>query len=75
MNALITIGAVLALLLSVGGLIGLARREVFSLRWLIAAAGLVLMNDFLLMRGYGSLPNLLHLSYCSWQGSTDPHRG
>jgi len=52
----------------VGGAVGLTRREDFSPRWLLTAAGLVLLNDFLLTRGYGVLPHLLPPTHWNWQG-------
>ncbi len=68
MNGMIEIGGVLALLLLVGGAIGLAHRKSFSPMWLLVAAGLVLLNDFLLSRGYGLLPHLIPSSQWNWQG-------
>jgi hypothetical protein len=44
------------------------QRDTFSLRWLLAAAGLVLLNNFLLNRGYGLLPHLIPPSQWNWQG-------
>lgn len=69
MDGVIAIGAIVALLLLVGGAIGLtAGRERFSLPWLLAAAGLVLLNDALLTRGYGWLPHLIPPTEWNWQG-------
>ncbi len=68
MNGFLGIAGVLALLLLVGGVIGMARRDRFSPRWLLAAAGLVLLNDFLLTRGYGLLPDLVPAAEWNWQG-------
>lgn len=68
MNGLISIGAVLVLLLVVGGLLGFINRRHFSPRWLLAAAGLVLINDVLLTRGYGLLPDLFPAAELNWQG-------
>jgi membrane protease YdiL (CAAX protease family) len=68
MDAIIAIAGVLALLLVAGVVIGLFRRDAFSLRWLLVAAALVLINDFLLTRGYGRLPHLLPTSEWNWQG-------
>ena len=67
MNGLIGIGGVLLLLLMAGGLIGLADRKRFHLRWLLVAALLVAVNDFLLTRGYGLLPDLIEGDW-NWQG-------
>jgi membrane protease YdiL (CAAX protease family) len=66
-NGLIGFCGVLALLLLAGGAIGLLDRAHFSARWLLAAAGLVAVNDFLLTRGYGTLPDLLGGDW-NWQG-------
>lgn len=66
-NGLIGIGGVLALLLVVGGLIGLADRKRFAPRWLLIAGLLVAINDILLTRAYGRLPDLLGGDW-NWQG-------
>lgn len=68
MDGLIAIAGVLALLLLAGGAIGLFQRDQFSLRWLLVAAALVLLNDFLLTRGYHTLPRLIPRSEWNWQG-------
>ena len=68
MNALVGIGAVLLLLLIVGGLIGLLDRRHFAPRWLLAAALLVAVNDALLTRFYGLVPNLVPDADWNWQG-------
>lgn len=67
MNGVIGIGATLFLLLLAGGLIGLADRERFSPRWLLAAAALVLVNDAMLTRLYGAMPDLVGGEW-NWQG-------
>jgi membrane protease YdiL (CAAX protease family) len=66
-DSLTRIAAVLTFLLSVGAA-GLALRKNFLPRWLLIAAGLVLVNDFLLARGYRLLPNLLPHTEWNWQG-------
>ncbi len=68
MNSLIAIAGVLTLLLLAGGAIGLLNRKAFAPRWLLVAGGLVLVNDFLLTRGYGLLPNFLPHADWNWQG-------
>lgn len=68
MDSQIGIAGVLTLLLLAGCAIGLAQRKSFSLRWLLAAAGLVLLNDVLLTRGYGRIPGLLPAAHWNWQG-------
>jgi uncharacterized protein len=65
---LIAITGIVALLLLAGTAIGVARPSTFSARWLLVAAGLVFVNDFLLTRGYGLLPRLIPPSEWNWQG-------
>ncbi len=67
MNALIGISAILLLLLLIGGLIGILDRERFAPRWLLIAVLLVAINDALLTRVYGTIPNLLDGDW-NWQG-------
>jgi membrane protease YdiL (CAAX protease family) len=66
-NGLIALGGVLTILLLVGVAVGLMDRTRFSPRWLMAAALLVALNDALLTRGYGVLPDMLGGSW-NWQG-------
>jgi len=68
MDGLTGIGATIALLLLVGGGIGLLDRRRFSPKWLLVAAALVLLNDALLTRVYWTLPNLLPHAAWNWQG-------
>ena len=68
MNGLIGLGATLGLLLLAGGLIGLTDRRRFAPRWLLIAALLVAVNDLLLTRGYGTMPDLIAGSDWNWQG-------
>lgn len=68
MDGIISITGVLALLLVAGAVLGLLQRDSFSWRWLLVAAGMVLLNDFLLTRGYGHLPRLIPHSEWNWQG-------
>lgn len=67
MDGLVGIAGVVAILLIAGGVIGLLRPERFSLRWLLVAAGLVLLNDLFLTNGYGRIPVLLSGDW-NWQG-------
>jgi membrane protease YdiL (CAAX protease family) len=67
-NGIIGIGGVLALLLLAGGAVALLQRGGVSFRWLAAAAGLVLLNDVLLTKVYGLLPDLLPGAEFNWQG-------
>ena len=68
MNGLIGLGATLLLLLVVGGLIGLLNRERFSPRWLLVSALLVAINDALLTRFYGLMPEFWPDADWNWQG-------
>ena len=68
MNGLIGIAGVIGLLLVVGGIIGVMRPQLFAPKWLAAAGGLVLLNDIMLTRAYGLLPDLLPPSDWNWQG-------
>jgi membrane protease YdiL (CAAX protease family) len=68
MNGMIGIAAIIGLLLLAAGAIALVRPGQVSWRWLLVAAALVLLNDALLTRGYGHLPDLLPVSDWNWQG-------
>lgn len=68
MDGFIGILGVIALLLGAGGLLGLILPGRLSVRWLLIAAGLVLLNDAMLTNGYGLLPRLLPNSDWNWQG-------
>lgn len=48
-----------ALLLGAGLVLGLLGRRSFDLRWLLVAIALVVVNNLLLSRGYGLIPNLV----------------
>lgn len=67
MNGLISLAAILAILLALGGLVGWFDRRHFSARWLLAAAALVALNDALLTNIYGLLPDLIGGNW-NWQG-------
>lgn len=67
MNGLIGLGGTLFLLLAIGGVVGLFDRRRFAPRWLVAAALLVAINDALLTRAYGTIPNLIGGSW-NWEG-------
>ena len=68
MDGIVAIAGVIVLLLLIGGAIGAADRRRFSLRWLIVAASLVALNDLLLTRAYGAVPDLFVTSQWNWQG-------
>lgn len=68
MNGMIGLGGTLAVLLLVGAAIGLTNRRFFAARWLFLAAALVALNDVLLTRAYGTIPNLVPGSDWNWQG-------
>ncbi len=67
-NGLISLGATIALLLVVGALLGLFGRSRFSWRWLLVAALLVVIEDGLLTRFWGTFPDLLPAADRNWQG-------
>src|SRR3546814_2362555 len=67
-NGLIGLCGTLLFLLLVGGLIGILNRRHFAPRWLLIAALLVAINDALLTRVYGTMPDLLPDSDWNWQG-------
>lgn len=67
MNGFIALLGILLILLAAGGILGLADRRKFNPRWLLVAALLVAVNDFLLTRGYGLLPRLIEGEW-NWQG-------
>ncbi|HEX8527568.1 CPBP family intramembrane glutamic endopeptidase, BDIM_20840 family [Allosphingosinicella sp.] len=68
MNGLIGLFGIVALLIAAGGLIGLADRKRFAPVWLLVAVLLVVLNDALLTRGYGTIPDFLPGSDWNWQG-------
>ena len=68
MDGLIGIAGVVGLLFVVGGIIGALQSRRFAPEWLAAAGGLVLLNDVMLTRAYGLLPDLLPPSDWNWQG-------
>lgn len=57
----------MTLLLVLGAVVGLTDRQRFSPRWLLIAALLVAVNDALLTRAYGFLPDLIGGEW-NWQG-------
>lgn len=67
MNGMIGLGGTLALLLVLGAIGGYTDRQHFHPRWLFIAALLVAVNDALLTRAYGSLPDLIGGAW-NWQG-------
>ena len=67
MNGFIGLAGTLAILLFLGAALGLADRRNFSARWLAIAALLVAINDVLLTRCYGLLPDLVGGAW-NWQG-------
>ena len=64
---MIGLGGTLAIFLLVGLVLGYTDRRRFSIRWLFVAALLVALNDALLTRGYGWLPEIIGGSW-NWQG-------
>ena len=67
-HGLIGIAGVIGLLLLTGAFVALVRRGGVSAQWLLAASGLVLLNDLLLTNGYGLLPRLIPAGDYNWQG-------
>jgi membrane protease YdiL (CAAX protease family) len=67
-DSLISIGAIVLLLLAVGGLAGTLQRGKFSFGWLLVAAMLVVLNDALLTNAYHHLPRFLPRTEWNWQG-------
>lgn len=67
MNGLISLGGTLMILLALGTLIGCSDRRWFAPRWLLIAAALVAINDILLTRAYGWLPDAIGGTW-NWQG-------
>jgi len=68
MDGVITIGAVIALFLAAAGALALlGKGRGVSFRWLLVAAGLVLLNDALLTRVYRLVPDLIGGDW-NWQG-------
>lgn len=67
MDGITGIVGVGALLLLAGGALRLMRQRV-SARWLLAAVALVVVNDVMLTRGYGLMPDLFPRGDWNWQG-------
>lgn len=67
MNGMIGIAGVLGLLLAASAFIWALGPSRVSWRWVLVAAGLVLLNDMLLTGAYGLLPNLIP-GERNWQG-------
>ena len=67
-EGMISIGAIVLILLVVGGLLGHLQRGKFSFGWLLAAAGLVVLNDALLTNLYHHVPRFLPRTEWNWQG-------
>lgn len=68
MDGFIGILGVVALLLVVGGGLGLLLPGKTAWLWLLAAAGLVLVNDAMLTRVWGLIPDVIPRSDWNWQG-------
>jgi uncharacterized protein len=67
-NGLIGISGILFFLLLAGAAIGMLDRRRFVANWLLVAVLLVAVNDALLTRFYGTLPDVLADSDWNWQG-------
>lgn len=68
MDGVIALGGILALLLALGGALGLLDRKRFAPRWLLVAALLVAVNDAMLTRFYGLMPDVFPDADWNWQG-------
>lgn len=68
MDGIIGILGVVALLLGIGGGLGLLFPGRTSWMWLLAAAGLVFVNDAMLTRVWGLIPDVIPHSDWNWQG-------
>ncbi|WOE76611.1 CPBP family intramembrane glutamic endopeptidase, BDIM_20840 family [Alterisphingorhabdus coralli] len=64
---MIGLAGTLALLVILGTLLGLFDRQHFSMRWLLVAVVLVMINDAALTRVYGLLPDMIGGEW-NWQG-------
>lgn len=64
---MIGLAGTIALLVSLGTALGLADRRNFSVRWLVIAALLLAINDAMLTRCYGVLPDVIGGAW-NWQG-------
>ena len=67
-DLIITTGLTIAILLLLGLGHWASRREAFSVRWLLVAAGLVVFNDAALTQIYGLLPDMFKSYTYNWQG-------
>lgn len=67
-DAIIASGATLAILLGIGFGLGLVTRGSFAPKWLLGAGALVVINDCLLTRGWGLLPDFAGASNWNWTG-------
>lgn len=67
MDGLVGIAAIAAGLLVIGLAARLVRPRAVSIRWLLAAAGLVVLNDLLLTSGNGLIPDQIGGDW-NWQG-------
>ena len=68
MDGVIGLAGVLALLALAAGAIAAVRASPVNWRWVLAAGGLVALNDAMLTRVYGLVPRLLPHAGWNWQG-------
>jgi hypothetical protein len=68
MDDVIGTAGVVVMLLLVGAVIGMTRPSAFAPRWLLIAAGLVILNDAMLTNFQGLLPDAFSGSQWNWQG-------
>lgn len=67
-DGIILILSICAILLLLGGALGLADRKNFSPGWLVVSVLLVVLNDAMLTRLWGAIPWILPASDWNWQG-------
>lgn len=66
MDGVVSVAAIVAMLLAAGAALAICTRV--NWRWLLGAAALVVVNDALLTRAYGLIPNLAPGLEWNWQG-------
>src|ERR1700754_328878 len=67
-DGIIAILALAALILVGGAIVGLVERRHFSVRWLLVAVALVIVNDAMLTNLHGALPDVFTHAQWNWQG-------
>ena len=65
-DSVLTVFALLAALLTLGGIIGFFQRDQFNIKWFIVAVSLTFFNLFLNFRCFGMLPTGLNFEGAQW---------